>query len=136
MRIAALCWLGCVLLMSCAQDEAPPGAVSVGDFDGGADADLCVDNDGDGCGAHCDRGADCDDSDASITNECRVCATPKQGCKCTPGTKPLDCDPADIRTTVNGVQGTLVCTEGFRYCRDGMYSDCEIIQMYARFIAD
>lgn len=137
MRIAALCWLSCLLLFACGGSDVVPGGVSVGnDKDGGSDDDPCVDADGDGFGSRCRAGADCDDDDPEITNECRICALPNEGCACTPGTKPTMCDPDDVRTTVNGVTGTIVCTEGYRYCRDGKYSDCEIIQMYARFIAD
>jgi hypothetical protein len=136
-RIAALCFLGCVLLTSCAKDDAPPGGVSAGgDFDAGGDEDLCVDGDGDGYGSGCDRGLDCDDADPMQTDECRRCRVPTEGCACAAGTKPMSCVPKNMRTTINGVSGTIVCTEGYRYCRDGKYSDCEIIQMYARFIAD
>src|SRR5690348_14773907 len=78
MRIAALCWLGCVCLMSCASEDAQPGGVSIGDDHDAGGQDLCIDEDGDGFGRDCDRGRDCDDADPSITNECRVCATPKE----------------------------------------------------------
>jgi hypothetical protein len=36
----------------------------------------------------------------------------------------------------NGQTGTLVCSEGARYCRDGAYSDCEVLTGYVTFIAD
>lgn len=137
MRSSALCLLGCLMLFACKADDAGPGAVSAGtDVDGGRGEDLCRDDDGDGFGSGCDRGQDCDDADPAMTNECRVCAQPNEGCKCTPGTKPMDCTPEKVRTVMGGVAGTLVCTEGYRYCRDGVYSKCEIIQMYARFIPD
>lgn len=125
------------MLFACKAQDTGPGAVSVGnDEDAGGVQDLCRDADGDGFGTGCDRGRDCDDADPMVTNECVICATPQQGCKCTPGTKPMMCTPDKKKVVVNGVSGTLVCTEGYRYCRDGLYSDCEIIQMYARFIAD
>jgi hypothetical protein len=91
----------------------------------------CVDEDGDGFGLYCDKGSDCDDGDPSVTDECRRCKQPKLNCPCKPGTMPMKCDPPDMH--VEG--GTLVCSEGTRYCRDGFYSDCEIIGQYV-FVPD
>lgn len=140
MRVVTLLGLGFIVVaLGCGGDDAPPGSVSAnpGDGDAGSRDELCVDEDVDGYGVNCDLGADCDDADPTQTNACFLCAQrPAKGCPCEPGTKPKSCDPADIRTTRNGVMGTLVCSEGYQYCRDGILSDCEIIQMYAMFKPD
>jgi hypothetical protein len=137
MRISGLllCMAG-LLLVSCGDEEGnPPGTVSVDIEDAGA-AEPCADEDGDGYGSNCTLVDDCDDSDTSITNQCEVCTkVVAKGCPCEPGTKPMACDPEDIKTTRDGVRGTLVCSEGTRYCRDGFYSDCEALVEYT-FTAD
>lgn len=115
----------CVGAWSCGDDEAPPKKTV--HRDSGPDEEyVCVDEDGDGFGQYCDKGTDCDDSDPNVTDLCRRCATAREGCPCKPGSEPTKCDPPDIE--VEG--GTLVCSEGTRYCRDGFYSDCEIIGQY------
>jgi hypothetical protein len=96
----------------------------------------CTDEDGDGFGRYCVAGADCDDSDPMVTDECRRCLTTSEGCPCEPGTKPMYCDPEDVRTTMDGKTGVLVCSEGTRYCRDEVWSGCEILFQYATFIPD
>ena len=96
-----------------------------------------MDEDGDGFGQNCKLGKDCDDTDPNVTDECRRCVMPNLGCPCTPGTMGMRCDPKYMKkTTMNGQTGTLVCSEGTRYCRDGVYSDCEVLLQYAMFIAD
>jgi hypothetical protein len=104
--------------------------------DAGTGMTMCIDMDGDGYGVGCDLGADCDDNDPSITDQCTRCETPNKGCPCTPGTMYMNCDPADKHITQNGVPGVLVCSQGTRYCRDGAWSDCEIIYQYATFVPD
>ena len=130
--LLCMAWLG---LVGCGdEDGSPPGTVSVSTEDAGTEP--CVDEDGDGYGANCKLGDDCNDSDTSITNQCVACTkVVKAGCPCEPGTKPMACDPEDIKTTRNGIRGTLVCSEGTRYCRDGFYSDCEALVEYT-FTAD
>lgn len=118
----------CACMLSaggCGADDAPPTKRPPKDRDAG-DEFVCVDKDGDGWGMYCDLGLDCDDDDPEITDECRRCKQPQENCPCTPGTMPVKCDPPDIQ--VEG--GVLVCSEGTRYCRDGRYSDCEIIGQY------
>jgi hypothetical protein len=96
-----------------------------------------MDADGDGFGKYCPAGLDCNDHDPNVTDECVRCAMPNLGCPCEPGTMPMRCDPHYAKkTTMNGQTGTLVCSEGTRYCRDGAYSDCEILFSYATFIPD
>lgn len=114
----------------CAGDDAPPTKKTTKDRDAG-DEFVCVDEDGDGWGLYCDLGVDCNDDDPDVTDECRRCAQPNENCACAPGTMPLMCTPPDIR--VDG--GVLVCSEGTRYCRDGRWSECEIIGQYV-FKAD
>jgi hypothetical protein len=120
-RLAVSLSLFCVV--SCGDDEAPPKKAVHRDA---GDEYACVDEDGDGFGQYCDRGSDCDDEDPNVTDECRRCRLPTLNCPCKPGTEPTKCNPPDIH--VEG--GTLVCSEGTRYCRDGFYSDCEVIGQY------
>ncbi len=109
-------------------------SASLGGDDGGLA--VCVDNDGDGFGLNCPRGPDCDDNDPNITNECVRCRTPSKNCPCTPGSQALKCTP--LAQKVDG--GTLVCSEGSRYCRtlagttDAYWSDCEFISQYTSFV--
>ena len=138
MRFGALCLLVC--LVACGgkpkhADEGDDTNISL-DTDAGSGESKCVDEDDDGFGHGCADGPDCNDKDPEITDECTRCRTPNKGCPCEPGTMPLSCDPADKRVTMNGVTGVLVCKEGTRYCRDGAYSDCEIIFQYAMFVPD
>jgi hypothetical protein len=136
MRMIALGLLGLCLVIGCGgDDDAPPadeGPTTKGDS--GTDSRTCMDEDGDGFGRYCDEGLDCDDDDPDITDECRRCAKPNKGCPCPEGTRAMQCDPDDVETVQNGVKGVLVCTEGARYCRDGAWSDCEIIWMYTTFV--
>lgn len=99
--------------------------------DGGVDEDVCVDDDEDGFGNHCDLGTDCDDANPDVTDECRRCVQAAKDCPCTPGTRPASCVPPVMHVA----GGTLVCKEGNRYCRSGYWSDCETIGQYV-FVPD
>src|SRR4051812_24605078 len=145
MRIGALSLLGVWLLIGCSGDghhDAEDMDAAVLSADSGTGSYECVDEDGDGFGKSCKKGRDCNDADPDITDLCFRCRDPKKpgkGCPClidggTPD--PMKCDPDDLRTTQNGVMGTLVCSEGTRYCRDAAWSDCEIIFQYATFHPD
>lgn len=123
MRLARLAICACVVGAWACGDDAPPKKATRSDA--GNDYE-CMDNDGDGFGRYCELGADCDDNDPEVTDICRRCATVRENCPCTPGTEPRVCDPPDIQ--VEG--GILVCSDGTRYCRDGMWSSCEVIGGY------
>jgi hypothetical protein len=137
MRIVALCLIGFCFL-GCSGDDGGKNEDDSPDLttDGGTGKRECIDEDGDGFGRFCSRGADCDDGDAEMTDECVRCAEPNKGCACEPGTKYMTCDPKDKRVTKDGVTGTLVCSDGARYCRQGFWSDCEILMEYASFVPD
>jgi hypothetical protein len=142
MRARAL-WVMAVSMLVCIgcgggdddDDTGGAGKVSTTN-DGGMGSRRCVDEDGDGFGRFCVAGTDCDDTDPMITDECRRCLGVAEGCPCEPGTKPMYCDPEDLHTTQNGKTGVLVCSEGTRYCRDSVWSNCEILFQYAKFVAD
>lgn len=123
--------LGLLTVFGCGGDDGggrPPG-VSLEDMDAAAGARECIDEDGDGFGQFCDD-LDCDDEDPDVTDECYRCGSPAENCPCEPGTDAVFCDPPDIE--VEG--GLLVCSEGTRYCRDSVWSECEIIGDYV-FVA-
>lgn len=123
MKLARLAICACVLSTACGDDDAlPPTATRP---DSGDDFE-CMDKDGDGFGKYCEKGADCDDDDANVTDICRRCARVNEGCPCMPGTEPRSCDPPDVE--VDG--GILVCNDGTRYCRDGFWDACEVIGGY------
>jgi hypothetical protein len=139
-----LCLVVLLVGLGCGGDDddgttAPPSSRA----DGGGGSRRCVDADDDGFGDFCLDGDDCDDDDPEITDECVRCKVPNDGCPCTLGTKPMYCDPPDMKTTRDGKAGVLVCSEGTRYCRpeqddaeEGRWSDCEILFQYATFVAD
>jgi hypothetical protein len=139
MRIAVLC-LAALCLVGCGGDDDGNGDDAPGlSPDGGTGKRECTDEDGDGFGRYCSRGTDCDDDDPKMTDECVRCADPDEpakGCPCEPGTKYLTCDPEDKRIVKDGMAGTLVCSDGARYCRQGAWSDCEILLEYANFVPD
>jgi hypothetical protein len=144
MRIRALFWLAAMALWGCGSSKGSGGGggsgdLSLGSTDGGANviSHGCVDMDGDGFGKNCKAGTDCNDADPTITDECVRCKTANKGCPCMAGIPPMSCDPHYMaKSTKNGVTGTLVCSQGTRYCRDGVFSDCEVLLQYAQFIAD
>ncbi len=136
MRAASWCLLAVLFVLGCGGGGDDTGDDNNGVMLGDAGQNECEDNDGDYFGRYCPDGRDCDDNDPSITDECIRCATPNKGCPCEVGTKPMECKPADMKVTQNGVMGTIVCEQGARYCRDGIYSDCEVLLQYATFVPD
>ncbi len=55
-----------------------------------------------------------------------VCARPTSGCPCDEDQPPIDCylDP------VRDEDGSIMCSRGTRYCRDGRWTSCESVQSY------
>jgi hypothetical protein len=139
MRLGAVCCLGLLVALGCSGDDhagrGAAGGVSLGGSDGGRRF-TCIDEDGDGFGSNCASGPDCDDDDPSITDECVRCDRDPTGCACEPGTPSVSCIPRDMRVTMNGVTGTLKCSEGARYCREGAWSGCEFLAQYTTFVPD
>ena len=87
---------------------------------------ACTDRDGDGYGQNCAYGRDCNDDDPNSTNECRDCVYPERGCSCNDGQAPISCFLPDKE--LEG--GNVMCSEGSRYCRDGLWSGCEGVHEY------
>lgn len=87
----------------------------------------CVDVDEDGYGVDCPSGDDCDDNDATITDQCFSCLdnAVQTGCACEPQVG-LQCVPPPIPHA----DGLLICREGTRYCRDGFWTACEPLGEY------
>jgi hypothetical protein len=128
MRWFRLGWLAVATMLAlsfsgCGEEDVPIKRVPRPDA---GDERECVDADGDGWGQYCELGVDCDDADPSITDECRRCRRRIEGCPCEPGSDWESCDPPDRR----GDGGTFVCTEGTRYCRDGKWTECEVVGEY------
>lgn len=116
----------CLAAVGCGADTRPTGPSVIPNDDEDSGTDSCIDRDRDGYGRNCDKGKDCNDEDANITDECRRCLVVTKDCPCKPGTVAQRCVPPVIE--VDG--GILVCAEGSRYCRDGYWSDCETIGEY------
>jgi hypothetical protein len=139
MGVGRLCCLAMVALLACSGDDGgddgDDGLMTDGPTEDGG-AQRCVDEDGDGFGRGCSGALDCDDDDPEVTDECYRCGEPDEGCPCEPGTEQVHCVPDPKRVSMNGVTGTLVCSEGARYCRDGAWTECEFLALYTRFIRD
>ncbi len=90
----------------------------------------CQDEDGDGFGAACLPGPDCDDRDRRVTNECRACLRPATGCRCA-GSAVIPCNQA-TGTTAEGPEG--ICRLGQRACRGGVWSACEPVAAAHRYV--
>lgn len=89
-----------------------------------ADGIVCVDGDGDGYGADCAKGLDCDDEDAAVTDECRRCSSPGiEGCPCVPPGAVVCCG----RVTERLANGILECGPGSSRCAvAGVWSACQL----------
>jgi hypothetical protein len=117
----------CVLALSsaagCGDDDGPGGVVIPADS-----GYSCVDEDNDGftVGEGCFN-LDCDDGNPDITDQCRECLDEpiQEGCACEPQ-EGLQCVPDPMPHP----EGLLVCREGTRFCRDGLWTACEPLGEY------
>jgi hypothetical protein len=81
----------------------------------------CVDGDGDGYGKGGCIAADCNDEDATSTDECYRCQAPEPGCPCDDEGAQIACGKVESQA---GNQ--LVCGQGFAVCQGGVYGECII----------
>ncbi len=119
--------LAVALLAACANDDArAPAAITApppaNDPAVTVTGSACVDRDGDGFGAGCARGPDCDDNTPQVTRACLQCRRADVGCACDRAAPPVPCNLA-TGTTENAPDG--VCHLGQRVCRGGAWSSCE-----------
>jgi hypothetical protein len=84
---------------------------------------ACIDRDGDGFGEGCSEGADCDDNDDTVFEQCGACLDTAEGCLCEPGTAPVTC-------TLAAEPDSKLCKTGLRSCRDGVWTACEGIAQF------
>jgi hypothetical protein len=108
--LALFAWLA-----GCQAENVAPG---IGD-DLGRPGGTCVDHDGDGYGFNCALGIDCDDSNATITNQCYVCTHDQPGCPCMNDGARASCGKVTARI---GDQTT--CGYGSTVCTGGKWGDC------------
>jgi hypothetical protein len=90
--------------------------------DGGSQGRLpCSDSDGDGFGAHCDRGPDCDDANPRFAENCPDCAANglEEGCPCAPEFAPTPCYSGP-----SGTEGVGICAAGEQSCDNGFRTAC------------
>jgi len=83
------------------------------------DPTCTVDNDKDGFGVGCSRGADCDDNDPKVTDQCRRCLNNEPGCACPTEGKRIECGKVQSR-----VGDQVTCLMGGQVCLDGKWSEC------------
>lgn len=108
---AAALWMGC-------KGETIPPAI--GDDPGGpGNPGECIDQDGDGFGSSCARGPDCDDTRATVTNECFACMRDAPGCKCAEEGVRKSCGKVTAQV---GKQTT--CASGEMVCAKGAWGEC------------
>lgn len=117
---AAGVWAALAVAAACSGGGGEPGGpISAGES-------TCVDRDGDGYGEGCAAGHDCDDDDPETSTQCLRCAQPNTGCPCALGTQPIAC----YLDKTEADDGTVMCNEGTRYCRDSRWSACENVHTY------
>jgi hypothetical protein len=117
-RSILLCVCVSLALLACTRAPRPPRVHDAGI--------ACRDHDGDGFGAHCARGPDCDDDDPALSRQCRECARPNEGCACPDNQVPIPCYGADDVLA----DGRVMCHQGTRRCLDGVWGACENMQSY------
>jgi hypothetical protein len=107
------------LLLACGDDGKGADDNADTTLDDGQ-KDECVDQDGDGFGEHCSEGADCDDADDTVFEECGTCSDPSEGCECDGDSPAIECQ----LTPDQVVEDSLLCETGMRYCREGLWTAC------------
>lgn len=88
-------------------------------------AAACVDEDGDGRGAHCESGPDCDDSDRARGADC---SAPKPDCEATPYAKGCPCLAGSYHECYHADPSTIgrgLCRSGSQSCFTGSWGSCE-----------
>ncbi|MBI2896205.1 MAG: hypothetical protein HYY06_21785 [Deltaproteobacteria bacterium] len=79
----------------------------------------CIDEDGDGFGAGCAIGEDCDDGSDLFHDDCELCETEHlTGCRCDPETD----DDEPFYTGPDDTEGVGECRAGRRGCVDGRWA--------------
>lgn len=82
---------------------------------------TCNDADGDAYGAGCRMGADCDDTDPEITNQCLCDDQTSPGCGCTEAGLQAACG-----TVYSRVGDKVVCGQGVNSCDGEQWGECII----------
>jgi hypothetical protein len=80
---------------------------------------ACFDGDGDGFGQNCARGPDCDDTRATVTNECFACLHDIPGCKCAAEGVRKSCGKVSAQ-----VGNQTTCASGAMVCKSGSWGEC------------
>lgn len=114
-----------VLSSSCGDSDRAPSGAQANTSDGGQP--MCIDQDDDGFGRHCEAGPDCDDNDDTRFEDCR-CARMAEGCECDTDAPPVACNLTAQQLSENN----LLCKTGLRYCRDGAWTECIGVAALAR----
>jgi hypothetical protein len=99
-------------------DQDPPEAGKSPSI--GGDTGECKDVDGDGFGANCSEGPDCDDLDDTVFERCGVCTDAAEGCECEADAAAIECKLSDDQIA----EDSLLCETGMRYCREGLWTEC------------
>lgn len=110
--------LAVLLPFGCLANDPLDGRPTSGDPD---EPGLCFDEDGDGFGKGCFKGADCDDSNPNSLDECYRCQSADLGCPCTTEGEYGACGKVEIK-----IGEQTVCGQGVAVCTNGTWGECII----------
>ncbi len=109
-----------LLLLGCGSADDPAAGAPQSDASRPQGSVSCEDHDRDGFGPGCMLGADCDDNEPGVTDQCYRCATPDDGCPCTTEGAKVACGKIESKTD----DGRVICMQGERLCKSGTWSAC------------
>lgn len=112
-------------MVACSAGSRTTGTPIDDDVDGGVDGGkpvACVDEDGDGYGAGCAKGPDCDDEDPESTTQCFTCSHEGiAGCPCDEPDALAECGKV-----LSKVGDQVTCGYGYSTCSEGLWGPCII----------
>jgi hypothetical protein len=112
--LAVLTWIA-----GCKTETNAPGIGD--DYTGSGTPGACADRDGDGYGVGCPLGNECDDGNASGTNQCYVCQHDEPGCPCASEGARASCGLVTAR-----IGNQTTCGYGASICKAGKWGACTL----------
>ncbi len=120
--VRRLAWVFAGVAWGCSGADVTP-LPSLGGAGETPGAESCEDRDGDGYGFACALGTDCDDADGAVTDECRRCLTPQEGCPCDAEGQVAQCGQ---RVAVH--DDYVSCVKGERVCDGAAWGPCNLAE--------
>lgn len=124
---AAVVFVWLLAFIGCSSERGETWIPEDGEYaleDAGRDvaSGACIDEDGDGFGRNCAGGADCDDTNPEITDQCYRCANDGTlGCPCTEEGAQAECGKV-----LSKLGDQITCGYGFSTCSEGEWGPCII----------